>query len=138
LITNLDVTAARKAYSRYLLSELDDEIAAASPRWGDYVEVLRRLQATRFTYEAFEAAYEDVKRRGVTPDQGVDELLALFYRYSIIGFERAAGASGLEHHFRYLDETIRFNPKAASFMVHRGLKEALELRDAGEAIEAID
>jgi len=61
-----------------------------------------------------------------------------FYRYSIVGFERAAGAAGLEIHFRYLDETIRFNPKSNSFMVHRGLKEALELRDAGDAIEHIE
>ena len=56
----------------------------------------------------------------------------------IVGFERAAGAAGLEIHFRYLDETIRFNPKSNSFMVHRGLKEALELRDAGDAIEHIE
>jgi len=138
LISNADITDGRKTYSRYLLSELDDEIAAAEPKWGEYVEILRRLQATRFTRDAFEAAYEDVKRRGISPDLSTDELLAFFYRYSIVGFERAAGAAGLEIHFRYLDETIRFNPKSNSFMVHRGLKEALELRDAGDAIEHIE
>ena len=79
-----------------------------------------------------------VKARGVAFDHGPDELLEFFYRYSIVGFERAAGAAGLEHHFRYLDETSRFNPKASSFMVHRGLKEALELRDAGDAVEYLE
>src|SRR5438034_5838532 len=138
LISNADITDGRKTYSRYLLSELDDEIAAAEPKWSEYVEILRRLQATRFTRDAFEAAYEDVKRLGISPDLSTDELLVFFYRYSIVGFERDAGAAGLEIHFRYLDETIRFNPKSNSFMVHRGLKEALELRDAGDAIEHIE
>src|ERR1041385_3831311 len=74
-ITNADMSAARRPYSRYMLSELDDEIAASAPRWGDYVEVLRRLQATKFSRKAFEDACEDVKARGITFDQNVDELL---------------------------------------------------------------
>jgi hypothetical protein len=134
LINNLDIINARKAYSRYLLKELDDEIATVTPRWSDYLEVLRRIKATRFTRQAFEEAYAAVHQM-LPPDVSVEELLQFLYRYSIIGFERAAGASGLEIHFRYLDESIRFNPDAKAFMVHRGLKEALELRDAGDAVE---
>jgi hypothetical protein len=119
LMSNSDIISARKEYSRYLLSELDDEIAATTPRWNDYMEVLRQIQATRFTRQTFDEAYARVVAR-----------------VSIIGFERSAGASGLEHHFRYLDETISFNPDARSFMVHRGLKEALELRETG--VDALD
>jgi len=138
LIANEDIRNARRAYSKYLLNELDDEIAASTPRWVDYVEVLRRIQATRFTRQVFDEAYDDLSKRGISLDLSADELLAFFYRYSIIGFERASGAAGLDWQFRYTDETIRFNPDARSFMVHRGLKEALELRDAGDAIESLE
>jgi len=86
----------------------------------------------------FDEAYDDLSKRGISLDLSADELLAFFYRYSIIGFERASGAAGLDWQFRYTDETIRFNPDARSFMVHRGLKEALELRDAGDAIESLE
>ena len=138
MIANEDIRNARRAYSKYLLNELDDEIAASTPRWVDYVEVLRRIQATRFTRQVFDEAYDDLSKRGISLDLSADELLAFFYRYSIIGFERASGAAGLDWQFRYTDETIRFNPDARSFMVHRGLKEALELRDAGDAIESLE
>ena len=138
MIANEDIRNARRAYSKYLLNELDDEIAASTPRWVDYVEVLRRIQTTRFTRQVFDEAYDDLSKRGISLDLSADELLAFFYRYSIIGFERASGAAGLDWQFRYTDETIRFNPDARSFMVHRGLKEALELRDAGDAIESLE
>jgi hypothetical protein len=134
LITNADIINARKTYSRYFLKELDDEIASSVPRWQDYVELLRRIRATKFTRQAFEEAFASA-RNLLPPELSSEELLVFFYRYSIIGFERAAGAAGLEQHFYYLDETIRFNPDARLFMVHRGLKEALELRDYGETGE---
>lgn len=135
-ITNADLIASRADYSRYLQSELDDEIASSLPEWSDYLEVLRMLRVTRFTRDAFTEAYKKTRSR-VKMEMGPDELLAFFYEYSIIGFESAPGAAGLSEQFRYLNETVRFQPDARSFIVHRGLKEALELRDTGSAVDSI-
>lgn len=130
LITNDDVRAARDPYSKYLLNELDDEISAGYPAWNDYLEILKTIGTTRFSRVGFHDAYQRVNRRSkITLDE--DQLLEFFYRYSILGFERAAGGAGLEQHFRYQGESVRLNPDAREFMVHRGLKEALELKDLG-------
>jgi hypothetical protein len=104
--------------------------------WKDYLEVLRRIGAMRFTGDAFKKAYTATRKR-VEFSLTEEEMLAFLYRYSIIGFERAVGGAGLVEHFRYQDEAVRFNPEARGFLVHRGLKEALELREAGEAVDDI-
>jgi hypothetical protein len=135
-ITNNDVTASRRVYSKYFLNELDDEIAPVESDWKDFLEVLRRIGAMRFTGDAFKKAYSATKKR-VEFSLSEDEMLSFLYRYSMIGFERAVGGAGLVEHFRYQDEAVRFNPEARGFLVHRGLKEALELREAGEAVDDI-
>jgi hypothetical protein len=134
LISNVDIKNARKTYSAYLRDELDDEIAPAFPDWKDYLNVLRRIGWTRFSRADFNHAYEAVKKR-LSLSRTADEVLHSFYEYSIIGFQRAAGAAGLVQHFRYQDETVRFNPEAREFTVHRGLKEALELREVGSVAD---
>jgi hypothetical protein len=136
LISNDDVTASRRVYSKYFLNELDDEIAPVEREWKDYLEVLRRIGAMRFTGDAFKKAYTATRKR-VEFSLTEEEMLAFLYRYSIVGFERAVGGAGLVEHFRYQDEAVRFNPEARGFLVHRGLKEALELREAGEAVDDI-
>lgn len=135
-ISDDDVTASRKVYSKYFLNELDDEIAPVDRDWKDYLEVLRRIGAMRFTSDAFKKAYIATRKR-VEFGLAEEEVLAFLYRYSIIGFERAVGGAGLVEHFRYQDEAVRFNPEARGFLVHRALKEALELRDSGEAVDDI-
>jgi hypothetical protein len=133
LISNVDIKNARKAYSEYLRDELGDEISSSFPEWKDYLNVLRRIGWTRFNRQKFNQAYESVKRR-LSLSKTADEALYFFYEYSIIGFQRAAGAAGLVQHFRYQDENVRFNPEAREFIVHRGLKEALELRETGTMV----
>jgi len=135
-ITNNDVTASRKVYSKYFLNELDDEIAPIDREWKDYLEILRRIGAMRFSADAFRKAYAATRKR-ITYRLNEEEVLAFLYQYSIIGFERAVGGAGLVEHFRYQDEPVRFNPEARAFLVHRALKEALELREAGEAVDDI-
>jgi hypothetical protein len=135
-ISNDDVTMSRKVYSKYFLNELDDEIAPVDRDWKDYLEVLRRIGAMRFTGDAFKKAYTATRKR-VEFALAEEEMLAFLYRYSIVGFERAVGGAGLVEHFRYQDEAVRFNPEARGFLVHRALKEALELRESGEAVDDI-
>jgi hypothetical protein len=137
LISNADIKDARRAYSEYLREELGDEIPPSIPDWKDYLNVLRRIGWTRFNREQFDQAYNFVKRRQQL-SMTADEVLYFFYEYSIIGFQRAAGAVGLVQHFRYQDETVRFNPDAKEFTVHRGLKEALELREVGSMVDDDD
>lgn len=132
-IGNRDIIDARDTYSRYLMAELDDEIAEKEPQWSQYTEVLREIKVTKFEFSAFKRAYRKVKNRAEL-DRPPLGLLSFFYEYSIVGFERATGASGLEWHFKYQDEKIRFNPEARSFRIHRGLKEALEVSETGEPV----
>lgn len=129
-ILNADLRAARKSFSGYLLSELDDEIAQSHKDWHKYLEILRRVGANKFDRKKFDDAYTELKE-GLGFDLGEDEVLHLFYTYSIIGFEKIKRTgSGYYHHFRYMDETIRFDASARTFLVHRGLKETLELTEA--------
>lgn len=136
-ISNTDMRLARAAYSKSLRKELDDEIASGHPKWNAYLEVLRRIKETKFTWQAFESSHRLVTKQ-FELDKSAEELIRFFYRYSIVGFERSPGAAGLEYHFRYLDEGIHFQPDARSFRVHRGLKEELDLRDKGEPSDEVD
>lgn len=135
LIINEDINQARRPYSQYLIKELDDEIAPVVPNWQDYLELLRRIGVTRWTREALSQALE-----ALGPSLGLaktlDEILAMFYRYSIVGFQRigrGGTGAGYYEHFRYMDESIRFDAKSPSFLVHRGLREALELLEQKDA-----
>lgn len=128
-ITNLDLKAARSAYSDYFLRELDDEIAESESYWRDCIEMLRSVGRSRFTRPDFQVAYKRTQNR-IPLHYGEEEALRLLYRYSILGFEgtRDSG-SGVTDHFRYINESINFDPAARSFLVHRALKEALDLTE---------
>jgi hypothetical protein len=132
LITNQNIGGARPAYSEYLVNELDDEIHEVAGDWRNYLDALRRIHTVRFRRDAFEAAYNALKlqRFGL----GVDDALELLYRFSVIGFSKIGGGGygGSAVAFRYKSPTVNFDPAAPSFSVHLGLKEALELVEAGD------
>lgn len=131
LITNADIKAARASYSEYFRLELDDEISEALPRWQSALEVLKNIGSARFDRDEFEKGYAAAKRKGEIA-LSIDEILPFMYDYSIVGFEKTrATGSGVVHHFRYQGESVRFDPEAKSFLVHRGLKETLDLRETG-------
>jgi len=131
-ITNQDITRARRAYSDYLVSELDDEIHTSHPEWDKYLDTLRRVHTMRFAREDFDKAFNALK----LPAAGLDPEVALemLYRYGIIGFAKIGGGGygGSAVAFSYRDQSINFDPAAPYFTVHAGLKEALEMVDAGE------
>ena len=131
-ITNQDIAAARPAYSEYLVSELDDEIHEVSAEWRRYLDVLRRVHTVRFKRDDFEAAFKAIKLDQL--DRGVDDVLELMYRFSIIGFTKIGGGGygGSAVAFRYRSPAVSFDPAALQFSVHLGLKDALELVEAGE------
>jgi hypothetical protein len=129
LITNDDIREARESYSQYMLAELDDEIAKSYTNWQRYLAILRKIGSTRFDRAQFAGAYAQVKPQ-LALELAEEEVLYMLYKYSIIAFERAAGKKGAYYdHFRFMDETVRLDPEARSFLVHRALKEALALSE---------
>lgn len=62
----------------------------------------------------------------------------MMYRYGIIGFTKIGGGGygPSSVAFSYREANINFDPVAPSFTVHPGLKEALELIEAGDPSEA--
>lgn len=131
-IRNEDIAAARPSYSEYLVGELDDEIHEVASDWRSYLDVLRRVHTVRFGRAAFEDAFEALKlgKRKLS----VDDALELLYRFSIIGFTKIGGGGygGSAVAFRYRSPSVNFDPAAPNFNVHLGLKDALELVEAGE------
>lgn len=132
LIENQDIASARPGYSEYLVNELDDEIHEVFPEWRRYLEALRRVHTVRFRKADFEAAFAALRleRFELSPD----DALELLYRFSVIGFTKIGGGGygGSAIAFRYRSPTVSFDPAAPHFNVHLGLKEALELVEAGE------
>jgi hypothetical protein len=132
LIENEHIAQARSAYSEYLVNELDDEIHDVSPRWRDYLDVLRRVHKMRFARSDFDTAFSALRlnKAGVT----ADDALELLYRFSIVGFTKFGGGGygGSAVAFRYKDPAVSFDPSATRFHVHAGLKDALELVESGE------
>lgn len=132
LIENQDIGEARSSYSEYLVNELDDEIHEVFPEWRRYLEALRRVHKVRFQKPEFENAFNalHLERLDLTPD----DALELLYRFSIVGFTKIGGGGygGSAVTFRYKSPAVSFDPGAPYFNVHLGLKEALELVEAGE------
>ena len=132
LIQNEDIAAARSDYSEYLISELDHEIHEVFAEWRRYMDALRRVHTVSFRREDFTAAFSALRlaRLELSPD----DALELLYRFSVIGFRKIGGGGygGSAIAFRYRSPNVNFDPAAPSFMVHPGLKEALELVEAGE------
>jgi hypothetical protein len=132
VIQNQDIASARPAYSEYLINELDDEIHEVFPDWRRYLEVLRRVHTVRFVKPDFEAAFSALRLERF--DLSPDDALELLYRFSVIGFTKIGGGGygGSAIAFRYKSPTVSFDPAAPYFNVHLGLKETLELVEAGE------
>jgi hypothetical protein len=132
-IDNQAIATARRPYSEYLIAELDDEIHASHPGWQRYLDVLRRIHTMHFSRDQFVEAFAALKHDAAdAPD--VDAVLAVMYRYGIIGFTKIGGSGygGSAVAFSYRDASITFDPAAKAFRVHPDLKEGLELVEASE------
>jgi hypothetical protein len=133
LIENRHIAAARPAYSQYLVGELEDEMSEAVPYWPRLLDVLRRIHHLRFTPVEFAESYRALRVGKAAKVDATESLEALF-RFSVIGFTKTGGAGygGSAVAFRYRDPLLNFDPAARSLHVHVGLKEALELIEAGD------
>jgi len=126
---NSDVHGARPEYSEYLLRELDDEIAKHVPHYKDYLEILTSIGFEQFDRETFAEEWEKREQlRDSSPTNALQEL----FGFSVIGYLRTGGSGGgSKWAWRYLDPRpyrAYLPPDAEKLRVHRGFKEALNLK----------
>lgn len=121
------VHAAREAYSDYLLNELDDEIHKHVPNYKEYLEVLKTIASTTFSFDEFKKAWEQRSTLATTATSPMQALQQLF-EFSVIGYLRSGGGGGgSQYVWRYKDPRARFSEGAETFRVHAGFKESLDL-----------
>jgi hypothetical protein len=125
--TNKDIAEARPEYSDYLKRELDDEIKAHWPQWGDALAALTALQTITFTSEAFAKAYESQRSDAASPD--AKQALASLFDYSVIGYNTRSGYGGSAWIYRYESPNMRWDPGVNLYKVHYGLKEYCRLKE---------
>jgi hypothetical protein len=123
---NTHIAAARSAYSRYLLAEIQGEIFKHISSNKEYFELLRELEAVQFELSEFDTICE--RRKDILPESTSPKgILAELFEFSIIGYYQPGGAGygGAEYVFRYKSPEARFNVNASGFQVHLGLQEVL-------------
>lgn len=125
-VGNKDIGRARVPYSAYLVRELDDEIKPEWPDWRGYLELLRRVGRVDITRAKLKEQYDALK----DPTLDFDEVVSRFYKYSILGFQRAGGSSGGSVYlFAYSSPEVELDPAASAFKAHLGLIESLGLKE---------
>ena len=126
-LSNPDVVNAREKYSAYLKAELDDEIIAHWPNWGEALQACSAISTITFQPGPFAEEYE--RRRSAANAVGTADALELLYRFSVIGYERRSGFGGSSWVFQYTTPEAGWDSRAARFKVHLGLKEFAKLRE---------
>lgn len=125
-VDNEDIGLARVEYSRYLVRELNDEIGPEWPDWKDYLELIRRVGKLDMTKARLRTEYDALAKPGLT----FDDVLGGFYRFSIVGFQRAGGSKrGSTYVYAYSSPEVQLNPAATVFKAHLGLIEYLGLKE---------
>ncbi len=127
LIDNEDITYARDAYSRYLKSELDDEIVAHWPQWDEALQACSAISTLTFDRKQFTTEYE--RRRSTENTLSAADALKMLYRFSVVGYERRSGYGGATWAFQYTHPEAGWDNSANLFKVHLGLKEYARLRE---------
>lgn len=128
---NNNIVDARKNYSQYLLSELEDEIFKHVAGHENLMELLKAIGTLQFTLESFSDTCSG--RPGLLPN-GFDTNSALkqLFEFSVVGYLKSGGGGGgSQYVWKYLDPRARFDDRASSFRVHPGFKEVLGLKRGG-------
>jgi hypothetical protein len=121
-VSHADIAAARASYSEYLRRELDDEIHAHHPNWEKWLELLRRVEVTNFTQEAF--ADVCLKAPELACGMSAAAILEMLYQFGLIGFAGRLGALGHSEYWKYRNPEVAFD-HTAQYRVHPGLRETL-------------
>jgi energy-coupling factor transporter ATP-binding protein EcfA2 len=127
LFNNGDINETRETYSRYLKSELDDEIIPHWTKWSEALSACSRIQTITFKSDQFQENYRTIKSIG--NERSSDEALELLFRFSVIGYERRPSSGGSSWVFNYSDGDAAWDASAPRYKVHQGLKEFAKLKE---------
>lgn len=125
--TNKDITGSRNDYSRYLKSELDDEIKAHWSHWDEALGACSAIATITFTKTAFIEQCD--ARKSKENNVSADEALEILHKFSVIGYGRRSGYGGQIWAFQYINPEFGWDRSATTFKVHLGLKEYAQLRE---------
>jgi len=115
------ILASRKDYSRWLYSEVGNEVFLVLPEYRPALAVLSQIGRDRFSLQEWRSEFG--KEAAIRDKYKPDEVLEILFRFSIIGYsKRGLGI------FAHSSPHASFDPGAAKFMVHRGLQYHLVIR----------
>lgn len=122
---NVDIVTARSIYSRNLLEEFDDEVHKHLPNYEAYLDVIKKLGKSKFTYSEFESTYIT----HVFDDMDAESCLRNLYQFSIVGNYIIGGTrGGSQKVFKYKDARNELDLDLP-IIVHPGLVPTLGIRE---------
>lgn len=123
---NIDIVTARSTYSRNLLEEFDDEVHKHLPNYEAYLDVIKKLGKSKFSFSEFETIYTAHIGSG---DFDAETCLINLYKFSIIGNYIIGGRKGgSQKVFKYKDARNELDLELP-IIVHPGLVPTLGIRE---------
>ncbi len=123
---NSDIVAARSIYSRNLLEEFDDEVHKHLPNYESYLDIIKKLGKSKFTFSEFKKIYD---MHIEANDCNAEECLLNLYKFSIIGNYIIGGTrGGSQKVFKYKDARNQLDIELP-IIVHPGLVPTLGIRE---------
>jgi hypothetical protein len=128
IFENPDITSAKDMYSSSLLREFDDEVHKHIPNYERYIDIIKKIGKSKFSYQDFENTYEVIKDR-VGIDKDPLQILQDLFTFSIIGNYMIGGKTGGSRNlFRYKDCRAEFRDDL-KIIIHPGLATVLGLKE---------
>lgn len=123
---NVDIVTARSIYSRNLLEEFDDEVHKHLPHYESYLDVIKKLGKSKFSFSEFEEVY----KTHIDPtDFDAETCLINLYKFSIVGNYIIGGTrGGSQKVFKYKDARNELDFELP-IIVHPGLVPTLGIRE---------
>lgn len=123
---NVDIVTARSIYSRNLLEEFDDEVHKHLPNYESYLDVIKKLGKSKFSFSEFEEVY----KTHIDPtDFDAETCLINLYKFSIVGNYIIGGTrGGSQKVFKYKDARNELDFELP-IIVHPGLVPTLGIRE---------
>lgn len=135
VVDRKDVYAAEDRYSKHIYDELDDEMGKQVPGNREYLQILRALAKTRFTFQEW---LDACRRRDPKVDETVaKESLKILFDYSIVGVPRTGGfGGGSTFQYSFHDRLVEPNFDS-EVIIHPALKKVLQLKDTRRSADEI-
>jgi hypothetical protein len=122
-ISAATIVRVDKAFSNYLRSEFEDEVAGILPDVPQILDVLSAIRKQTFFPSEFVQKYQAAVRRKSVEDRDPQSVLRILFHFSIVGNQPRQRNATV---FRYLNSDATYNSDEA-ICVHRGLFKALQI-----------